>query len=267
MIDYRYVPAFLSVARLGSISKAAEDLRVAQSAISRQITLFEQALGMDVFFRGSRGISLTPKGQILFQQLSFTDNWIRSDFFDENPALQIGGLESILNGWLGERIAQASPAELPSKLVLKPMSNDVIEEALVKREIDIGLSSRRIDSEWISSRKLYTEKIYIISKNEVDLTRLETYCWIGVTKAEYLKRLAKGKMAHRMIQAGSLELLFKLVHSGQGIAAVADSLVPEKGVKSYLTNLSSEAVYLNLPNYQHMPSYLKTFINHFCTKA
>ncbi len=263
MIDYRYASAFLSVARLGSISGAAEDLGVAQSAISRQITLFEESLGADMFLRGSRGIQLTPKGLILFQKLNATDCWIRSDFFGESPVLRIGGLESVLNGWLGERITQARPAVLPPKLVLKPMGNDAVEEALTRGEIDIGLSSRKIESEWVSSRKLYSEKVYIISKDEIDLTRLEKYCWIGISKTEYLKRLTKDKAPHRIIQAGSLDLVLKLVQAGHGIAAVVESSVPEKGVKSYLTQLASEAVYLNLPAYQQVPSHLKKVIDSF----
>jgi DNA-binding transcriptional LysR family regulator len=203
MLDYRYISAFLTVARLGSISKAAEELNVAQSAISRQIALFEGALGEDVFFRGTRGIQLTPRGDTLFRKLNEAENWFRTEFLGESPELRVGGLESVLNNWLGEKITQAAPSELPSQLILKPMGNDAIEKALVAGEIDMGLSSRKIESEWVSSRKLYSEKVFIISKEEIDPSRLEKYCWIGVAKTEYLKRLSKNKTPIRMIQAGS----------------------------------------------------------------
>jgi DNA-binding transcriptional LysR family regulator len=264
MIDYRYASAFLTVARLGSINRAAETLNVAQSAISRQIKLFEESLGADVFLRGSRGIRLTPKGQSLFKKLSDTDSWIRTDFFSEFPPLRIGGLEAVLNIWLGEKLKQAVAGELPSKLILRPMNNDSIEKALADGEIDIGLSSVKIESEWVSSRKLYTERVYIVSKTDIDVKQIEKYTWIGVARAEYLKRLAKDKEPARIIQAGSLDLLFRLVKSGHGIAAVAESLIPEKGVKSYLTKLANEAIYLNLPTYQHLPGHLKKFIDRFC---
>ncbi|MGV8936644.1 MAG: LysR family transcriptional regulator [Allorhizobium sp.] len=55
--------AFDSVAKLGSFSAAANELALTQSAISRQIGLLEEQLGVKLFERTSRGVTLTPAGQ------------------------------------------------------------------------------------------------------------------------------------------------------------------------------------------------------------
>jgi DNA-binding transcriptional LysR family regulator len=60
---------FLVVAQLGSVSAAAEQLHVAASAISRQLTKLEGSLGLALFERKQRGMALTSAGLQLAAQL------------------------------------------------------------------------------------------------------------------------------------------------------------------------------------------------------
>lgn len=55
--------AFESVARLGSFSLAADELSLTQGAISRQILALEEQLGVRLFERGPRGVTLTAAGE------------------------------------------------------------------------------------------------------------------------------------------------------------------------------------------------------------
>jgi len=54
---------FVKVAELGNISRAAAALRIAQSAISRQIRNLELELGRELFSRSDRGVALTAAGR------------------------------------------------------------------------------------------------------------------------------------------------------------------------------------------------------------
>lgn len=53
---------FEAVARLGNLTKAAEELHVTQSAVSRQIGVLENYLEVRLFVREARGVSLTKQG-------------------------------------------------------------------------------------------------------------------------------------------------------------------------------------------------------------
>ena len=59
---YKY---FLSVARLGSVTRAARDMHVSQPAVSLAIAKLEDELGVKLFVRTNRGIRLTNEGEIL----------------------------------------------------------------------------------------------------------------------------------------------------------------------------------------------------------
>src|SRR6186997_573496 len=64
-MDLRHVRTFVTVAELGTVSKAALHLRVAQPALSRQIGDLEQELGFKLFDRVGRGLILTGEGEQL----------------------------------------------------------------------------------------------------------------------------------------------------------------------------------------------------------
>lgn len=53
----------INVAELGSLSRAAERLHIAQPALSRQVTMLERELGVQIFDRHGRGMVLTEPGQ------------------------------------------------------------------------------------------------------------------------------------------------------------------------------------------------------------
>ncbi|MBA2672448.1 LysR substrate-binding domain-containing protein [Ramlibacter sp.] len=61
------IKGFVAVSRRMSITQAAEDLCLTQSAMSKQVRALEQALGVRLFHRGYRSVSLTEAGERLFQ--------------------------------------------------------------------------------------------------------------------------------------------------------------------------------------------------------
>ncbi len=57
---------FYEVAKAGNISKAAKELYISQPAISKAISKLEDSLNVILFTRSSRGVHLTPEGELLF---------------------------------------------------------------------------------------------------------------------------------------------------------------------------------------------------------
>lgn len=64
-MEIRTLRHFLKVAELGSFSRAALDLRIAQPALSRQIRKLEEELDVQLLYRTGRGVSLTHAGEML----------------------------------------------------------------------------------------------------------------------------------------------------------------------------------------------------------
>lgn len=61
----RQLSAFHAVARLGSVSKAAEEMHLTQPAVSLQLGILEEAAGTPLLKRSARGVKLTEAGELL----------------------------------------------------------------------------------------------------------------------------------------------------------------------------------------------------------
>lgn len=67
-MELRQLQYFVKVARLQHVTKAAEELHVAQSAVSRQIHRLEEELGVRLFMQKGRNVQLTPIGQLFLRR-------------------------------------------------------------------------------------------------------------------------------------------------------------------------------------------------------
>lgn len=85
---------FYETALCGNISTAAKNLYISQPAISKAISKLEAALSTTLFFRSSRGVKLTPEGELLFKQIDTAFHAIRlgEEQLQKNLALGIGQL-------------------------------------------------------------------------------------------------------------------------------------------------------------------------------
>lgn len=68
-MQIKHLENFLKIAELGSLSHAADLMRVAQPALSRQMRALEDEMGAPLFARHRRGMQLTPAGEELRRRL------------------------------------------------------------------------------------------------------------------------------------------------------------------------------------------------------
>lgn len=109
--------AFEATARLGGVGRAAQALHVTHGAVSRQLKLLEDHLGLPLFQRAGRGLRLTAAGE----QLQATCGEAFADIEDcvrqlrhptRSPALVLGCSGSVLARWMIPRLP-ALQAALP----------------------------------------------------------------------------------------------------------------------------------------------------------
>ena len=65
VMDIKRLKSFVTVAEQGTVSKAANLLRITQPALSRQISGLEQEIGFELFAREGRRLTLTARGEQL----------------------------------------------------------------------------------------------------------------------------------------------------------------------------------------------------------
>jgi DNA-binding transcriptional LysR family regulator len=67
-MELRQLRAFVHVTHAGTFTRAAEELNLAQSAVSRSVGLLESELGFELLRRTRRGVELTEAGEVVFER-------------------------------------------------------------------------------------------------------------------------------------------------------------------------------------------------------
>lgn len=83
VVDLRKLKHLVTVARLGSLSRAAEALHLSQPAISRSIALVEEQMGLCIFHRTPQGVEPSAAGKVAVREAEkllnqanvFVHNW------------------------------------------------------------------------------------------------------------------------------------------------------------------------------------------------
>jgi DNA-binding transcriptional LysR family regulator len=68
-MELRHLRYFVAVAEALNFSKASARLRVAQPALSRQMTDLEDEMGVDLMKRSPRGVTLTAEGKLFLDEV------------------------------------------------------------------------------------------------------------------------------------------------------------------------------------------------------
>ena len=67
MVD-RHLYTFIQVADCGSFLKASEKMYISSNAVTKQMNLLENDLGVKLFIRSPRGLKLTPAGELVYKE-------------------------------------------------------------------------------------------------------------------------------------------------------------------------------------------------------
>ena len=167
-IDMQALRVFLAAAEDCSMSKAARRLGISQSAVSQSIRLLEENIGSPLLSRAARPLTLTPAGMALFsrgrvlleQALNLRGAVIEASQ-GIKPNLRFGLVDSFAATCGTPLIQQLlhNTAQLSVRTGLTPS----LGEDLVRRELDVGISTRSLDLDGMANHPVLTERFLIIA--------------------------------------------------------------------------------------------------------
>jgi len=135
------VKGFVAVGRRMSITLAAEELCLTQSAVSRQVATLEQALGLKLLQRGYRAISFTPEGERFFKVADLALRQLQDTMGALSPRherqpVTITASIGVIGLWLLPRLGALNQA-LPDIDVRIATSNKLVD--LQAENVDIAI--------------------------------------------------------------------------------------------------------------------------------
>lgn len=260
-IDYRYLKAYYATAKYLNFSKAADELNIAQSAVSRQIKLLEQSLNEQLIVRSSKKVLLTDKGKALYRAIQmFEDNAQKLLEKDEKQLLKVGILHGLLETWFIQ-VIKSFIKNSHHELKVEVDNPQNLKKSLMDGYHDVIFTTENIQSDLITSLKLFEEKLVLISKQDIDLKKVHEQAWITYGDDDFFFDLYK-KHSEQIITVSSITSMITLVKEGVGVAIVpTHTIKKEDKLKTYeIKGVKRPLIYISTLSYQSLPDHVKQLV-------
>lgn len=169
-MNLRQLRYFLSVVDTGNMTRAAEQLHVAQTALGMQIRQLEESLGVALLVRHSRGVEPTRAGQLLRDRateilalVERTRREISPDADHETETIRLG-ITPALMLIVGTEIAMVARDQLPGlSLSLVEAMSHVLVETLTRGETDFILCYDVPDLPHVSRSPILQDDLVLVT--------------------------------------------------------------------------------------------------------
>lgn len=183
-MEIRVLRYFLTVAREGGINRAAEILHITQPTLSRQLATLEDEVGVKLFERGARKITLTNEGMLLRRRaeeiLSLVDKTQQELSWQEKlieGRIVIGCGEMAAVGLLPKIIASFREKYPLVTYDILTANADVVKDQMEKGLVDIGILLEPIDIEKFDFLRLeHKERWVTLMRPDDPLAAKESIC-------------------------------------------------------------------------------------------
>ena len=167
-MNIQQIEYVLAVKELGNFSSAAEKCNITQSTLSTMIGKLEEQIGIQIFDRKTKPVSITKEGDVLIKQMKIIA--FELDRFKETTQMLKGELVGHLS--IGV-IPTVAPYLLPGFLndfarefpkmefTVSEMTTGQIIESLKRRELDLGILATPLNQNEIVELHLYNESFVL----------------------------------------------------------------------------------------------------------
>ena len=259
-MEFREISTFLQVAQYQSFSKAARHLGYSQAAVTIQIKQLEQELGVHLFDRIGKQISLTHQGQVFYQYAVSIRNDLEqaknavSDPSTLSGKLCLGTIESICASIFPDLLAEYHRLHPEVTISIVTDSPGLLLDRMNENTIDIVyLLDRRIyDNRWCKTLEEPEENIFVASpdhelalvKRELELDEVLRFPFFLTEKdASYRHMLEQylasiNRSVKPFLEIGSTEFIIHMLLKNTGISFLPKFTVQRELQQKQLTALN-----------------------------
>jgi LysR family hydrogen peroxide-inducible transcriptional activator len=238
--QFQYV---LAVVDLKNFEAAAERCFVTQSTLSTMIGRLEDELGIKIFNRKTKPVSITPDGAVLIErfriimsEVAGLENVVQELKGEMSGELKLGVIPTVAPYLLPLFLSQFAEQYPKITVVVKEMTTPQIQQALKTRALDIGILALPISDEEFIETPLYTEPFMVYdfrdekSERKITLDTLDySKIWLlqeghclrsQVYKICELSNNTPKSNVNFEFESGSMDSLLRITKASKGITII-----------------------------------------------
>lgn len=262
-MDLQTLKVFRIIASEGSVSKAAQKLNYAQSNLSMKISQLEKELQTTLFYRHNRGVSLTPKGEVLFQYataLLNLANEAEGALRDDGAAkgkLSIGSMESTAISFLPNFLSEYHAANPDVSLTVQTGTTEKCIRGVLEYTLDGAFVAGPVQHPELCSIPVRTEQLMLITDRSCSevITQEELLGQTllvfpqGCSYRRVLERWLESEalFPQKIIEFNSLGAIIASVSAGLGVSLFPASVVETYAERGALRCHAIPPQYANVP--------------------
>jgi LysR family transcriptional regulator, cell division regulator len=232
---------FETVARTGSITRAAHELHTVQSNVTARVRLLEQELGVPLFHRHSRGVTLTPVGQQLLPyatRIGLLLAEARQVIGDGAPrgTLAVGSLETTAARRLPPILAAYTAAYPQVDVTLQTGTTAELIAAVLDHHLEGALVAGPVQHPELVEEPIVEEELVVVTApacRDLDALLAETSepkALVLRTGCSYRQRFervleARGVVGIRWLEFGMIDGIVGCAAAGVGITLLPRAVV------------------------------------------
>ncbi|MUT68136.1 LysR family transcriptional regulator [Paenibacillus sp. NEAU-GSW1] len=251
-MELRQLYYFVKVAKKEHVTQAAEELHVAQSAVSRQIHQLEEELGVKLFLQKGRNLQLTPVGQLFLKRAEVILGDLERavveihEFLDpEKGEIRLGFPHSLGVSLIPQVVASFRKLHPNVKFRFKQGMYPSLIRDMIKGEIDLAFISPFPDEhEHVCGEVLLTEELYAIlppahplaGEESIDLLQLKDDIFVMFSEGYSLRPIVweacqeAGFTPKIGFEGEETETIRGLVAAGMGVSLLPEMALHHSGL-------------------------------------
>lgn len=168
-MEIRVLRYFLTVVREGGINRAAQVLHITQPTLSRQLSQLEEEVGVTLFYRGARKITLTNEGILLHRRaeeiLALVER-TEKELIEQEECVEgriVIGCGELAAVWTLSEVIETFHKKYPLvSYDIFTANADLVKEQMEKGLIDIGVLLEPVDMEKFDFIRLEGKERWVV---------------------------------------------------------------------------------------------------------
>jgi len=253
-IEFQSLEQFVTLARTKNFTRAAEELHLSQSTLSRAIQKLEDQLGQPLFERKPREVVLTDLGVLLLERAKQILKLVDDTFSELSESghrgrIRLGAIPTIAPYFLPSLLGSFAQKHPEIFVIVQEDTTDMLVRACSHGDIDLAIVALPISTKSLEVEPLFSEELLLVlpvghslaTEDVIKLEAIQGYPFVMLNEAHCLSENISTFCRRKSVQLVTVERTSQLTTVQELVALDHGvSIIPEMARR---IDLSEQRIY------------------------